>query len=145
MWASDSNLLVQRQATFLHPVSYPPKVSNRVIFARILPTSTFLLTAAILKGCPLLRMRRGAGCWQPKRRLPPPATSNRLPGTKLAEWSTSDASYHKREKTVTKSGQYTYAVCIFNLKITTTTTTTSPTIQSADNSINIQPYTVADT
>ena len=38
----------------------------------------FLLTAAILKGCPLLRMCRGAGSWQPKRRLPPSAISNRL-------------------------------------------------------------------
>ena len=30
------------------------------------------------KGAPLLRMRRGVGCWQPKRRLPPAATSNQL-------------------------------------------------------------------
>ena len=59
-------------------VSYPPKVSNRVLFARILRTNIFLLTAAILKGCPLLQMRRGAGFWQTKRRLPPATTSNRL-------------------------------------------------------------------
>ena len=76
--ASDSYLLVQRQVTFLYPVCYPPKVSNRVLFARILRTSIFLMTAGILKGCPLLRMRRGAGCWQPKPRLSPAATSNRL-------------------------------------------------------------------
>ena len=71
-------MLVHRQAPFLYPVFYPPKASNRVIFARILRTSSFLLTAAILKGCLLLRMRRGVGCCQPKRRLPPAATSNRL-------------------------------------------------------------------
>ena len=43
-------------------------------------TTVVVRTAAILKGCPLLRRRRGAGCWQPKRRRPPPAaaTSSRL-------------------------------------------------------------------
>ena len=62
---------------FLPPVSYPPKVSSCFRFAPILRTSIFSLTAAILKGCHLFRMRRGAGCWQPKRRLPPAATRNR--------------------------------------------------------------------
>ena len=47
-------------------------------FARILRTCIFLLTAAILKGCPMLRIRRGVGCWQSKQRPPPAATSNRL-------------------------------------------------------------------
>ena len=46
--ASDSYLLIQRRATFLYPVSYPPKVSNRVLFARVrLRTSIFLLMAAV--------------------------------------------------------------------------------------------------
>ena len=69
-------MLVQRQATFL-PVSYLSTEGSNP-FARILRTSIFFLRAAIPKWCPLLRMRRGAGCWQPKRRLPPAATSDRL-------------------------------------------------------------------
>ena len=41
----------------LYRVSYAPKASNRVLFARILRTSTFFLTAAVLNGCRLLRMQ----------------------------------------------------------------------------------------
>ena len=78
-----SDTFVGRACHFLYPVpSYPPNVSNNVLVAHSTYTSNeyFLtLTAAILNGCPLLRMRRGAGCWQPKRRLqlattPPAAT-----------------------------------------------------------------------
>ena len=87
--------MVQRQATFL-PVSYLSTEGSNP-FARILRTSIFFLRAAIPKWCPLLRMRRGAGCWQPKRRLPPAATSNGLPGTQLAECSTFDGSIIQRE------------------------------------------------
>ena len=77
---------------------------NRVLFVRTFRTSTyvliFLLATAILKGCPLLRTRRGAWCWQLKRRLPPAASSNRL--RRLAECSPFDASIIQREKKSTK-------------------------------------------
>ena len=55
----------------------PKKVSNPFCTYIFSNEYFFLLTAAILKGDPLLRMRWGVGCWQPERRLPPSA-SNRL-------------------------------------------------------------------
>ena len=109
-WASDSYLLVQRQATFLYSVSYPPNLSNRVLFARILRTSNFLWTATILKGCSLLRMRRGAECWQLKRRLPPTVTTNRLRSLQSAPLSM--LLWLHKGKIITPSGQYTFfCVC----------------------------------
>ena len=77
-------MLVQRQATFLPPVSYPLKVSNCVLFSRIIRMSIFVLPAAILRGDPLPRIHRGAACWDPERRLPPAATSNRLRSLQIA-------------------------------------------------------------
>ena len=91
------------------------------------------MISVILKGCPLLRMRWGAGSWQPKRRLPPAATANRLRSNLQVVHLR--CFYHRNEKIVTQSGQSTFFVCIFNVK----TTTTSSTIKSADHSMNIQP------
>ena len=108
-------MLVQRQATFRYPVS------SRILSVLILRTSIFLLTAGILKGRPLLRMHRDAGCWQPKQRLARAATSNRLPRTYITcRVSTLGAPIIKRKNVLkTQSGQSTYFVC------------TSSTIQSA--------------
>ena len=51
-WGSDYYLLLQTLATFLYPVSSPPNLSNRGLFARVHGKCFFVLTAAILKGCP---------------------------------------------------------------------------------------------
>ena len=97
---------------------YPPTVFNRVFlhmyFVRVLRTYMCLWTAVILKGCRLLRMRRGAGCSQPNRRQPPAVTNNRLART----WYVLVAcnvllrcSYHTTKKIATPSGQCTCSVC----------------------------------
>lgn len=77
-WASRCFWLVQRQATFFYPACYPMRVSNRVLFAPWSRIGNFVLKTAFTKGCPLFRMRRGAGRWQPKQRRPPAVTRNRL-------------------------------------------------------------------
>ena len=95
--ASDSYLLfVQGQATFLlqYPVYYycPPKVLKRdfLTSTRIIRTCYLLRTGLfILYGGYservrlLLRIVWGEGWWQPKRRMPPAATSNQLLRTYL--------------------------------------------------------------
>ena len=65
-----------RPPSFLYPFSYPPKVSNRGIFARILRTSTFVL--AILKGAPCFEWAevRGAGSRDEDCRQQTPATNS---------------------------------------------------------------------
>ena len=116
-WASDSYLLVEGQSTFLYLASYSSKVSNRVLFARTLRTSFFLVDGDYSER--VLRASNAPRCrvlWLPKQRLPPAATSNRLPGTKLPPLILL-LSY--KGKIVSQSGQSTYFVC------------TSSTIQSA--------------
>ena len=59
----------------------------------------------------VLRMPRDAGCWQPKRRLPRAATSNRLRNLPSGPPSM-PLSY--KGKIVTQSDQSTYFVCILH-------------------------------
>ena len=77
-WASDSYFGWCNAWPLPIPGFFSAKGFESRYFCTYTSNEYFLLTAAILKGCPLLRIRWGAGCWQPKQRLPPAATSNRL-------------------------------------------------------------------
>ena len=92
----------------LYRVSYAPKASNRVLFARILRTSTFFLTAAVLNGCRLLRMQWRTRCRLPKRKLPAAATSNRLRSSRSAPPS---MVLYLPRKIAIQSGQSRYVLC----------------------------------
>ena len=62
-----------KKARFARAPHYnPPKVSNRVIFARILRTSIFLLTAVILKGARCFEYAEAQGPGS-RNELPPAA------------------------------------------------------------------------
>ena len=85
VWASVSFLLVQRQATFAYLVSQHRRRFWIAMYLHVYIERLFSHWRRLFwKGSPLLRMGRGAGCWQPIRRLPPAATSNRLPSMRSA-------------------------------------------------------------
>ena len=112
IWSEPQILICWSNASHLSCVrflAHRTKVSNRVLFARILRTSSFLSAAAILNGYPLPRIRRGAVCRQPKRRLPPAGTSNRICAAECSTYiRTLLLSYNG--KIVTQSDQSTYFV-----------------------------------
>lgn len=109
-------LLVQGYTISMHLVSCPPMVSN-CVFARIPRTIIIILTPLFLKCCPLLRMSRGAGCWQLKQRLSPVHTRNRL---RIFQSATSDSSIVQME-IVRSTNQTSHIFCLY----------TPSTIQSA--------------
>ena len=102
-------MLVQRQATFLYPVSYPPKVSNRVCFARIRTSNEYFLgDGGHFESVPAASNapRRGVLA----RTTKAAASSPQQPTTWLAGCSSFDALSYKG-KIVTQSGQSTHLVC----------------------------------
>ena len=127
-WASLRFFFVgpQRHPTLLYPISYPPKVSNHVFLHVCFERVCSYWRWPFWKGAPCFECAevQGAGSRNEYSRQQPRATEHLR------------YLYHTKEKKVTKGGQSTYFMCIFNVK----TTTTSSTIQPADHSMNVQPW-----
>ena len=143
--ASDSYLLVQSQATFLLRV-HPFLIRRRfriAFFSHVYFERIFSYWRRLFwKGAPCFKCaevqgsgRRNEGCHQQ-----PPATD--CVNCRVVHLR---CFYHTKEKNSSTKWPIHIFLCAYLLLRMKTTTTTSPTIQSADHSTNIQPWLVADT